>query len=100
MFGISVGRRKPSKCIMQMMLKPIVHRLKDLQAPRLYCISSTDVQLLRIYLIGISNDKPANSLVQNLSEPNAQYGCSKCEIAGDVDAFLSFCFSCHTQIDR
>lgn len=39
--------------------------------------------MLRIYLIGICNDKPANSLVQNLPEPNALYGCSKCEIAGN-----------------
>ncbi|CAF2878089.1 unnamed protein product [Rotaria sp. Silwood2] len=38
--------------------------------------------MLRVYLIGICNDKPANSLVQYQPEPNALHGCSKCEIAG------------------
>ncbi|CAF4408298.1 unnamed protein product, partial [Adineta steineri] len=37
--------------------------------------------MLRTYLIAVSNDKPANSLAQNLPEPNALFGCSKCEIA-------------------
>ncbi|CAF1100809.1 unnamed protein product [Adineta steineri] len=40
--------------------------------------------MLRTYLIAVSNDKPANSLVQNLPEPNALFGCSKCEIAGET----------------
>lgn len=30
--------------------------------------------------MGVSNDKLANSLVKNQSEPNAIYGCSKCDI--------------------
>ena len=74
---------------MQAMLKPIVESLKELQTPSLYSISSNDIQFLRVYLLGISNDKPANSLVQNLPEPNAEYGCSKCEIAGKVNVYRS-----------
>jgi hypothetical protein len=80
--AISVGRKKPSKIIMQKMLIPIVVRLKALQKPTLYRISTSAFEVLRVYLIAISNDKPANSMVQNQSEPNALYGCSKCEIAG------------------
>ena len=81
--GISVGRKKPSKAIMQKMLQPIVVRLKELQKAALYRIADGSYEVLRIYLIGVSNDKPANSLVQNQAEPNAMYGCSKCEIAGN-----------------
>ena len=81
--GISVGRKKPSKAIMQKMLHPIVVRLKELQKAALYRIADGSYEVLRIYLIGVSNDKPANSLVQNQAEPNAMYGCSKCEIAGN-----------------
>jgi hypothetical protein len=67
---------------MQKMLSPIVLCLKDLQKPNLYQVSMHSFEMLRVYLIGICNDKPANSLVQNQPEPNALYGCSKCEIAG------------------
>ncbi|CAF4028969.1 unnamed protein product [Rotaria sp. Silwood1] len=84
--AISVGRKKPSRVIMQKMLSPIVLRLKELQKPKLYQVSVNSYEMLRVYLIGISNDKPANSLVQNQPEPNALYGCSKCEIAGYTTA--------------
>ena len=68
---------------MQKVLQPIVLRLKELQKAILYQISDGSYEVLRVYLIGISNDKPANSLVQNQAEPNAMYGCSKCEIDGN-----------------
>jgi len=80
--AVSVGRKKPSRLIMQQMLVPIVSRLKQLQKPILYQVFDNSYQILRVYLIGISNDKPANSMVQNQPEPNALFGCSKCEIAG------------------
>jgi hypothetical protein len=97
--GVSVGRKKPSRSIIQKMLVPIVSRLKQLQKPTLYRISDTSYQMLRVYLIAISNDKPANSMVQNQPEPNALFGCSKCEIAGHLlfirsvknHHFLLFC---------
>ena len=73
---------------MQKMLCPIVSRLTDLQKPKLYQISSNIYEMLRVYLIGICNDKPANSLVQNQPEPNALYGCSKCEVAGWFSFYL------------
>ncbi|CAF1502434.1 unnamed protein product, partial [Adineta ricciae] len=85
-FAVSVGRKKPSRKIMQKMLKPIVSSLHKLEQPRLYQISDYSYQMLRVYLIGVSNDKPANSLVQNQPEPNALYGCSKCEIPGKTVA--------------
>ncbi|CAF2052482.1 unnamed protein product [Rotaria magnacalcarata] len=80
--AVSLGRKKPSRLIMQQMLNPIVTRLKLLQKPCLYRLPNGFYQMLRVYLIGISNDKPANSIVQNQPEPNALFGCAKCEIAG------------------
>ena len=67
---------------MQKILSKLVFHLKELQKPNLYQVSTFSYEILRVYLIGVSNDKPANSLVQNQPEPNALYGCSKCEIAG------------------
>jgi hypothetical protein len=80
--AVSVGRKKPSRSIMQKILSPIVSRLKQLQNINLYKIAGDSYEMLRVYVIGICNDKPANSLVQNQSEPNAMHGCSRCEIAG------------------
>lgn len=80
--AISVGSKKPSRVIMQKMLSPIVLKLKKIQNLNFYQMSNYSYELLRVYLIGLCNDKPANSLVQNQPEPNALYGCSKCEIAG------------------
>ena len=62
------------------MLSPIVLRLQELQKPNLYEISMGSYEILRIYLIGICNDTPANSIVQNQLQPNGVFGCSKCEI--------------------
>lgn len=67
---------------MQQILSPIATRLQELQIPNLYQLL-VSYEMLRVYLIGISNDKPANSLVQNQPEPHALYGCAKCEIAGE-----------------
>lgn len=67
---------------MQQMLHLIVEQLKELEKPKLYQFGHSSFEVLRIFLIGISNDKPANSLVQNQAEPNAMFGCSKCEIQG------------------
>lgn len=67
---------------MQNILSQIVLRLQALQKPNLYQLFIDSYEILRVYLIGICNDKPANILVQNQSEPNGLYGCSKCEIAG------------------
>ncbi|CAF3764573.1 unnamed protein product [Rotaria sp. Silwood1] len=43
-----------------------------------------EYKLIRTYLLGVCNDKPANSLVQNAPEPIAKFGCTICEIAGEI----------------
>lgn len=91
-FGISVGRKKPSRSIMQKMLNSIVTQLKALQRPNIYQVGNDHFEIFRVYLIGVCNDKPANSLVQNQAEPNAMFGCARCEIEGIAFEF-HFSFS-------
>ncbi|CAF1378024.1 unnamed protein product [Didymodactylos carnosus] len=84
--GICSCYKKPSRAIMQILLKPIVNQLLLLEEQHLFQIKGTknEYKLIRMYLIGACNDKPANSLVQNAPEPIAKYGCSRCELCGET----------------
>ncbi|CAF1595598.1 unnamed protein product, partial [Didymodactylos carnosus] len=37
---------------------------------------------LKIFLLAVSSDKPAITLLQNTAQPNAAYGCYSCQIKG------------------
>ncbi|CAF3117838.1 unnamed protein product [Rotaria sp. Silwood2] len=82
--GICSCYKKPSRAIMQILLVPIVNQLLLLEEQHLFQIKGTEneYKLIRMYLIGACNDKPANSLVQNAPEPIAKYDCSRCELRG------------------
>ncbi|CAF2948103.1 unnamed protein product [Rotaria sp. Silwood2] len=84
--GICSCYKKPSRAIMQILLEPIVNQLLLLEQQHLFQIKGTknEYKLIRMYLIGACNDKPANSLVQNAPEPIAKYGCSRCELRGET----------------
>ncbi|CAF1657671.1 unnamed protein product, partial [Rotaria sp. Silwood1] len=84
--GICSCYKKPSRAIMQILLEPIVNQLLLLEEQHLFQIKGTknEYKLIRMYLIGACNDKPANSLVQNAPEPIAKYGCSRCELRGET----------------
>ncbi|CAF4113129.1 unnamed protein product, partial [Rotaria magnacalcarata] len=85
--GICSCFKKPSRSIMQILLKPIVEQLLLLEKHHLFQMKaySNDYKLIRTYLIGVCNDKPANSLVQNAPEPIGKYGCTRCELSVDDD---------------
>jgi hypothetical protein len=72
--GICSCYKKPSRSIMQLLLKPIVEQMKS---------CANGFRLIRTFLIGTCNDKPACSLVQNAPEPIAKFGCSICELGGN-----------------
>jgi hypothetical protein len=82
--GICSCYKKPSRAVMQILLEPIVNQLLLLEEQNLFQIKETnnEYKLIRMYLIGVCNDKPANRLVQNAPEPIAKYGCSRCELRG------------------
>ncbi|CAF4552977.1 unnamed protein product [Rotaria sp. Silwood2] len=79
--GINSCFRKPTRNIMSLMMKPIVQQLQLLEQGGV-CEIQGEMHIYKVFLIGSINDKPANSLVQNIPEPNAEFGCSKCEIQG------------------
>ncbi|CAF2840344.1 unnamed protein product [Rotaria sp. Silwood2] len=79
--GINSCFRKPTRNIMSLMMKPIVQQLQLLEQGGV-CEIQGEMHIYKGFLIGCINDKPANSLVQNIPEPNAEFGCSKCEIQG------------------
>ncbi len=88
--GINSCFKKPSREIMTIMIQPIVEELKQLQSPKCSYIKAFDGQfeIYCAHLLGSTNDKPATALLQNIAEPTAAYGCSRCEIKGMKIRFL------------
>ncbi|CAM4798687.1 unnamed protein product [Rotaria magnacalcarata] len=79
---------KSNRKMMQFLLKSIVEQLKQLQKRHLFQVKAcnNEFKLIQMYLIDACNDKPANSLVQNIAEPIGKYGCSRCELPGQLAA--------------
>lgn len=101
--GICSCYKKPTRTIMQLLLKPIVEQLIQLEKPHLFQMKAFDnnYKLVQLYLIGACNDKPATSLVQNSPEPIGKYGCSRCELPGiSVDTFNKGFISLHLDSFR
>lgn len=88
--GICSCFKKPTRTIMQLLLKPIVEQLLLLEKHHLFQMKAynNDYKLIRIYLLGTCNDKPANSLVQNAPEPIGKFGCTRCELPGSYVAYI------------
>ncbi len=82
--GINNCFKKPSRQIMRIMIDPIVQELKQLENPKFCYIKSLNnkFEMYCVHLLGSTNDKPATALLQNIPEPNAAFGCSRCEIKG------------------
>ncbi|CAF1622336.1 unnamed protein product [Rotaria sordida] len=80
--GINSCFKKPSRGIMRIMIDPIVKELKELENPKCCYINSLNdaFEMYCVHLLGSTNDKPATALLQNIAEPTAAYGCSRCEI--------------------
>ena len=66
------------------MLKSMTDELKSLENGHTYLIRALGyrVMKLKVFLIGSTCDKPAQSIVQNTAEPIAMFGCGLCEIPG------------------
>ncbi|CAF2053857.1 unnamed protein product [Rotaria magnacalcarata] len=79
--GINSCLKKPTRRIMSLMIEPIVQQLQRLEQGAI-CQFDDETLIYKVFLLGSINDKPANSLLQNIPEPNAAFGCSKCEIQG------------------
>ncbi|CAF3656376.1 unnamed protein product [Rotaria socialis] len=79
--GVNSCYKKPTRKIMNLMIEPIVQQLEILEQGGV-CEIAGKISMYKAFLLGSINDKPANSLLQNIPEPNAAFGCSKCELQG------------------
>ncbi|CAF3064250.1 unnamed protein product [Rotaria sp. Silwood2] len=90
--GIWSGVHKPSRAQMAAFLSPIVEELSHLEKGfnfvdyRKFSIEQNTV--IKVFLIGACCDKPAQALLQNISEPTAAFGCGRCEFIGEVEALF------------
>lgn len=75
---------KPKNIVFETCLGLISQQLHDLEnGEYFYTSESYQKEFLRFYLIASCTDKPAEALMQNTVQFNAQYGCSKCFHKGD-----------------
>ena len=82
--SISIGGTKPKKNQFQCFIKDWVMELRQLEIG-FYTTSMNSDSILsktRAYLIAASLDKPAQSLLLNLSDPTGFYSCVRCTIKG------------------
>lgn len=90
--GIVSTRVKPKHRHIQALMSPIVTELLSLEKQHTFQIkrSGSFVQAeLKCFLLASCCDKPAQSLVQGISEPIGAYGCGRCEMKGII-AQLSY----------
>lgn len=63
----------------------MLDELKTLENGQFYVVAAAEnaMMKLKVFVIGATCDKPAQSLVQNTAEPIGKYGCGQCEIPGE-----------------
>ncbi|CAF3359206.1 unnamed protein product, partial [Rotaria sp. Silwood2] len=80
--GIGAGLSKPTRNEMGVYLQPIINELLSLENECCFETSDGSYLFFKVFLIAGSMDKPAQALVQNLTEVNGVFGCGKCLIKG------------------
>jgi hypothetical protein len=93
--GIVAAASKPSRPQMQALFTPIVDELIVLERGEAFNVkglNDNSYRYLKCFLIASCCDKPAQSLVQGISEPTGAYGCGRCELQGEI------CFNGHFQL--
>lgn len=84
--GMWPGPSKPSRAQMALFLEKIIVQLKILELGRTFEFFSVnedvETKFLKTFLITACCDKPAQALLQCLSEPTAFFGCGSCELEG------------------
>jgi hypothetical protein len=92
--GIVSTLSKPNRRQMQALFSPIVDELIVLEQGQAFEVknlndNSYTYTHLKCFLIASCCDKPAQSLVQGISEPTGAFGCGRCELEGKI------CFNDH-----
>ncbi len=95
--GIVSTASKPNRHQMQALLAPIVDELLLLEKGQSFEVNGLNAKsykYLKCFLIASCCDKPAQSLVQGISEPTGAFGCGRCELEGRIrfDNYLQLYF--------
>lgn len=89
--GILSTPVKPSRDHIRRFIEPNVKELLGLEKGEAFELKNADgvhLQFLKVFLIASCLDKPAQSLVQCISEPTGAFGCGRCELCGMIVFFL------------
>ncbi|CAF1244381.1 unnamed protein product [Rotaria sordida] len=78
--GVSSSKTKPSRDQMYTILTPIVKELKELENGRYFDLKvfNGDLEPLRVFLLAVCLDKPAQAITQNLNGCGCGYVCQCC----------------------
>ncbi|CAF2707718.1 unnamed protein product [Rotaria sp. Silwood2] len=98
---ISYGSQKPKRAEFAPLLARLVDELIELEhgidvyLPSSVGIgfSSNTITRVAVYLLGIVADKPAQSMLQNMTDSGGYYGCGKCLVVGKKMKTYSIIYS-------
>lgn len=94
--GVWPGPQKPTRQQMFAMLKSMTDELKSLETEHTYLMRALGYRFmkLKVFLIGSTCDKPAQSMVQNTPEPIAMFVCGMCELPGKKTVYRIENYKC------
>ena len=85
--GVWPGPSKPTRDQIKLLYRPLIDELLRLERGHSFTLSEDRDEVIQVYMIAACCDKPAQAIVQCISEPIAAYGCGRCEIEGRVMPF-------------
>jgi hypothetical protein len=89
--GVWSAKSKPSRDSVKLFLQPLIDELLDLEKGYPFASADGNYYPINVYLIAACCDKPAQALVQCISEPIAAFDCGQCEVEGE-----QLCSSVHS----
>ena len=91
--GFWPGPAKPSRDESKLLLRPLIDELAELEHGHQFRLPDGNIHMVQVYLIGACCDKPAQALLQCISEPAAAFGCGRCEVEGDFRFYNAYTLS-------
>ena len=80
----------------------MIGELAELERGYQFRLPNGYIHMVQVYLIGACCNKPAQALLQCISEPAAAFGCGRCEVEGDFRFYNAYTVSIekHRQQDE
>lgn len=89
--GVLTAPCKPSHKVMDIFMRATIDEFIELERAHSFTVREDDAIKnisLKVFIIGACCDKPAESLLQGKSEATGAFGCSRCEIEGELLSFV------------